>query len=133
MFLAMVTKFFASRIWKLHLREKPGRGVGRREVEGLLSSVPFPSHCTCARRQMENSGAGHGTVTCTVKESRGNTTGSFAGRESVARARTCLLSLPPPRLSSPLLTSSPGLSRPFYALSRGILIGPRCVPGTRLA
>lgn len=34
-------------------REAAGGGVGRGEVEGLLSSVPFPPSIVRARRQME--------------------------------------------------------------------------------
>lgn len=105
----------------------------KRRIEGLLSSLPLP--VVRAERQMENGGAGHGTVTCTVKE-RGNTTVLFAGRESVARARTCLfvshclLLLLPPLPPPPLPRVFRG---PFTLSLRGILIGSRCVPGTSLA
>lgn len=98
-----------------HSKTTSRKKCEKRRVEDLLSPLLLP--VVRAGRQMENGGAGHGTVTCTVKE-RGNTTSLFAGRESVARARTCLfvshcLLLPPITPSC----SSPRLSRPFYALS----------------
>lgn len=86
----------------------------KRRIEGLLSSLPLP--VVRAERQMENGGAGHGTVTCTVKE-RGNTTVLFA-RICCTRPHLPLrLSLPPPPPPVTSSSSSPRLSRPFYALS----------------
>lgn len=97
---ATLAKVFASRIRKL--RRKSERSVRRRESKVCFPLPPLP--VVRARCQMENDGAGHGTVTCTVKE-----------RGLVRRARICC-TLPPALASSShrlLLPSPPLPSLPF--------------------